>query len=606
LSLPPPDQPKDVLQRVLERWNMSYDGVHKRCRDRWENLYALYAQYTDWRNTLGTDRRDRDQGLREAQREWGAELFIPYAFSTVETILPRMLSNSPRVIIKPKREAWEDNADAMKTVVESQFANIDYELRLQRIARTGLKLGLGVQKTYWASKKRKGKQLAPATTNSDKWVVEPVEHTLIDDPFVEWVDPFDFVWDPFAANVQECEWVIHRTWRSTDYVTRLVEQKVWKGVEVEDVRHGSGGSSNYTEVRQNRMRADGYPDFRAPDVHEVWEYHDGDRIVTVLDRQWVVQDAPNPAWHGEIPFQVYRPTPRDGRLDGIGEIEPIVDLQYEINTLRSQRRDNATIVLQRAYAYQDGMIDPADFKIGPGRAIPTLGDPREVIFPLPTGDIPASGYQEEARLQADIERTTGIDDSLSGAGNSQQTATGVQLVQAAANERIRMKTRTAEVELVRAAGRQFMALNQQKILSNREVRVPSSPTPGEPDRRWAWRRIGPQDLRGEFELEVEGGSMAPENVPQQRQDAQFLLGLLQSPVGQQLDQRLVVEQVLGNAGIKEPARMIVEPPKEPTVPQAQIDRALGLLAESGVDRDLIQQAISASRQPPEEGENGPG
>jgi hypothetical protein len=93
-----------------------------------------------------------------------------------------------------------------------------------------------------------------------------------------------------------------------------------------------------------------------------------------------------------------------------------------------------------------------------------------------SGRSPNSGYQEERGLQADIERTTGIDDSLSGAGDTADRH-GVQLVQAAANLRIAQKTRNCEIECVRAGGRQFVALSQQRILTNRDIRVPRSQSP---------------------------------------------------------------------------------------------------------------------------------
>jgi hypothetical protein len=31
------------------------------------------------------------------RREWGAELFIPFAYRTVETIVPRMLAHRPKM-----------------------------------------------------------------------------------------------------------------------------------------------------------------------------------------------------------------------------------------------------------------------------------------------------------------------------------------------------------------------------------------------------------------------------------------------------------------------------------------------------------------------------
>lgn len=586
---------QDALrQRICSRWDLAYDGVHKRARTKWERFYALYSNFTDWRESQGAvDRRDRDMGLREAKREWGAELFIPYAFSTVEEVLPRILSNTPRVIVKPKGPKWATNAPNMKSIIDSQFLAIDYELILQRICRDALIYGIGVQKTYWAKQVKTLNELAQPTVPMPgvEWVSVPQEKTLRDDPVLEWVDPWDFVWDPFAADVQKAEWVIHRSWRSTDYVCRLLESGVWSGVSKDDVEMGPGGSAKYTEAWSKRMRVDGYKDFKAPSVHEVWEYHDGEQVVTVLDRQWIVQQGPNPAWHGELPFQVYRPTPNNGRMVGRGEIEPIEDLQAEINTMRSQRRDNATFVLQRSFFYADGMIDPGDFKVGPGTGTPVLGNPNEVVAPIPVGDIPNSGYQEESALMSDFFRTSGLQDTTGGGVN--ETATGAQLVYQSVGQRIKQKTRNCEIELVRAGGRQVLKLNQQKILAARDVRMPATPLPGEPDSRWTWKQVGPAELAGEFELDVEGGSLAAENVPQMRSDAQMMMGLLANP---NVNQEHGLRFALKNMGIDDPESFVVARPPVPQVPAA----ALELLKQAGVDEGLIAQAVAAVSQPPKQ------
>lgn len=595
---------KALLERIVGRFDSADKGSHARFRDRADHCYALYRNYTEFRDSINTDRRDRDRGLRDAKREWGAELFIPYCFATVETVISRMLASTPKVIVKPRRQVFEGNAPNMKLIVDSQFADLDYELILQNIARDALVLNIGVQKTYWASSPSGNKYSLRAAYGSEEaakkgeWVAVPADRKKRDDPMIERVDPYDWFWDPFACDVDACDWIIHRTWRSTDYCRRMFDSGVWKYNDQEkakqDLAEGPGGSSKYSEVWSQRRKIDGYPtDSSKAGIHEVWEYHDGDRVVTVLNRECIVQTGPNPAWHGEFPFQVYRPTRLPGRMVGVGEVEPIEDLQQEMNTLRSQRRDNATISLQRSYAFADGMIDPADFKIGPGIGIPTLGDPREVLFPLPIADIPNSGYQEESALMADIWRTAGIDDTANGSGAVQQTATGTQLVYQAQGARIKQKTRGLEVELVRGAGRQVMMLNQQHI-REAEIREPAPPEPGQPDRRWSWRKCGPAELAGEFELDVEGGTMAPENVPQQRQDAQTMLGLVQAG---QLNEQMGMRFVLHNLGIEDPDGYMKPP--DPQIPAQAVQQIGQLLAQAGVDPQLFAQAQAAALQPPE-------
>jgi hypothetical protein len=76
-------------------------------------------------------------------------------------------------------------------------------------------------------------------------------------------------------------------------------------------------------------------------------------------------------------------------------------LQYEINTLRSQRRDAATLALMRTFAYNETAVDADDLVFGPNMAIPVSGDPRDFLYPIPIPELPGSSYREEEAIVAD-------------------------------------------------------------------------------------------------------------------------------------------------------------------------------------------------------------
>jgi hypothetical protein len=120
---------------------------HKTFRGKAEEFYRLYRGFTDFRDQR-RDARDRDR-WSPTRAEWGAELFIPFCFSTVETIIPRMVAKGPRMIVVPRDEQALGNVHNMKIVVDAQCKQIDYETVLQVIGKDGLIYGLGVGKTRW-------------------------------------------------------------------------------------------------------------------------------------------------------------------------------------------------------------------------------------------------------------------------------------------------------------------------------------------------------------------------------------------------------------------------------------------------------------------------
>jgi hypothetical protein len=576
---------------------------HRAWRAKANHFYALYRNYSDWRQNLRTATpRGQDELRWQAKREWGAELFIPWTFSVVETILPRMLAQRPSMLVLPGDPDSEDNAPNMKYLIDRQQAQIDYELILQEVVKNALIYGLGIQKTFWKTDWRKRRRLiASEAPQADRppsgFAVATTLERVFDDPDAASVDPFDFFYDPYAgSDLQDCDYVIHRTWRTMRYIQKMVESGTWRA-NPDDISRLGENTRKWEEIWNERKAADGLTSSQGQGrgLHEVLEFHDGDQVIVVLDRELVVQAGENPYWHGTFPFQCYRPTLLPGQIYGVGEVEPIEDLQEEINTLRSQRRDNATLVLQKVFAYMEGMVEPNDLKFAPGNAIKVTGDPRELLFPIPTGDIPYSGYQEEDRLGADFERTTGIGEPITGTSLTPgQTATGVQLVQAAASERIRLKSRRAEVELAKAGCKQFGALNQQRILTNRDVRIEQPPTLNEPERRWSWKTLGPLELAGNFDYECEGGSMQPANIVQDSQEANLLWTMFANDPN--VDQQKLVLECLRKFQIKRPESWIRPP--QPTVPPATLDIIAEQLAQNGFNPDqakaLVAQSLSAA------------
>jgi hypothetical protein len=606
------------LVTIVEDAYRRAEPEHRQFRLKAEEDYKLYRGFSDWKNDNVSRSRDADEVISEARNEWGAELFIPFAYSTVETIVPRMVSTRPRMIIVPRDEQALGNVRHMKIVVDAQQKQINYETILQTIAKDGLLYALGVGKTRWRYDKHIQTLAVENPENPEEFIEgPPVEVCTFDDAIAERVDPFDFMWDSMGDSMDNVEYVIHRLWRGPAVVRRNVERGVWRSQEndpecpwtLEDLLSGRARTQR-SNIWDQRLSAEGYntEGQRQDGLHEVWEFHDGDQVITVLDGMYPVQAGSNPSGVARMPFQIYRPTVVGGRFVGISEIEPIKHLQYEINTLRSQRRDAATLSLMRTFAYNETAVDPDDLVFGPNMAIPVNGDPRDFLFPIPVPDLPASSYREEDAIINDIQRTSGISDPVTGGDvGASETATGVQLVQQAAGMRIQNKARLLETSIIVPQGYDFVALNQRRILASRAFALPQEPDPLHPNiPAWKMIRIGPRELMGRMAVEVEGGSTAPENVPQQRQDAQMWITLSQDP-------RVNGEKALIRAfelmGAEQPEGYLRLP--QPQIPADQIQ---AFLAQMNIPPELFvrflemqaqQQAEPQAEQPqPEPAMNG--
>lgn len=610
-----PDEDKEPLARVVADVESFEKGIGQDFRERCNHFYRQYRGFRrlrdDW-TKAGPN--DRDGVLYDAKKHWGAHLHIPMSFATIERMVPRAIANRPRMLYLPRDERWELNVQNVRLLIDSQQEQIDIDLPFQAVMRSGMIYGLGVGKSFWRreyANRRRMKRRTLRLPGRSEYVLGRMENACVfDDPDFEDVDVFDFGWDQYGSNIRTCGHVWHRTWLSLDMCLDRVASGAWNTASAQlltedDIRRLGGSMQKYDDVWQERMTASGFGSFhfstRGEQIHEVIEWHDGQQVFTVLDRQVLVQAAENPCvWH--IPFQVYRPTPLQKQMVGIGELEPIEHLQRELDTLRSQRRDAATLALCAGYAYDDGAIDEEDLVFGPAAAIRvTNARPVDAIMPLPTREPGGTSYQEEQVIRSDFDVVGGLSEQADQQGAPASTATEAQLVQAALSSRIELKSRRFEIEVVRHAARCFLYLDQRMIMENRSpIRQPQDGYDMQAaarEGRWQWFPIGPGELQGEYEIIAEGGSMAAQNVPQMRQDAGLLGNLEGNP---HVDQRKLLLKRLELLGIKNPESWLTQ--QDQPVPPAVFD----VLGKLGVDPRLIQTAIqTAQAQDPQLPDSGP-
>jgi hypothetical protein len=203
------------------------------------------------------------------------------------------------------------------------------------------------------------------------------------------------MWDPYGSDIDSCGWVIHRTWRSMEYCLAKMRSGQWSprasrlswptGARRSTCGPWAAGHATTTSGRPAwkpaGSRRANFTD-RGEHVHELWEWHDGTRVWTVLDRELLVVDGENPVV-GMKPFMAYRPTPLQKQMVGIGDLEPLEHLQRETDTTRSQARiadDDAGARL----GLRLGAVDEEDLIFAPNAAIEVRNArPSDAILPLP-------------------------------------------------------------------------------------------------------------------------------------------------------------------------------------------------------------------------------
>jgi hypothetical protein len=590
-----------ALDLVKKRFDFADNRIHRKFRQRCDEQYALYCNYDSLKAQLAgaLTASDRERILGQGQNMFGATMFIPFIYSTIETILPRMSASAPKPRLQPAKPGLEQNAANMQALLEQQLPAMKYGLSIQDTGKHGLLHGLGVRKDTWVKNTRSSRRLVKMEggINSDEtWGSIPFNRTIYDDPMSSDIDPRDWIWDPFGSSVKTIEWAIHRTWRSDEYVKAKFKSGEWtipEGVDHDEAMR-QHKDDEYRELWSGRTTAIGLdaPSQSSGQIHEIWEYHDGEKIRVILDRVMPVAERKNPHWHGELPFTIFRPVSLPSEMIGRSVVDSLEDLNIELNTLRAQRRDNASQALETPIAYRVGKVDPTLIRWGRGYAIPVEGDPGQVLTQLRVNDVPASSYQEENALKDDIQRAAGVVDPSSG-NSTMETATGAQLVYQEANQRIANMVRRLEDETIVDDLNLFIEMNQQhKRDWAVRVGIPAPPPmPGQPDARWSWLIGDANDLQGDFLPGVEPGSTAADNTPQMRQDAQLWAQMIQNPF---IDKRAATMKMLTLLGVDQPNSFMVN---EQQIPASVPEEMASELERQGVDPSQVSGARDAAMAP---------
>lgn len=127
---------------------------------------------------------------------------------------------------------------------------------------------------------------------------------------------------------------------------------------------------------------------------------------------------------GKRPFAIKKLIPRDRSPYGLGFAEMLYGISNTIDYIANQRLDAGTFQIFPWFVFRAGSgMQAGEIKIAPGRGIP-VDDVNDLRFPQVNGN-PAYGFQEEASVMRQAEKTTGVSSlDPNGSQGITRTATG--------------------------------------------------------------------------------------------------------------------------------------------------------------------------------------
>ncbi len=375
----------------------------------------------------------------------------------------------------------------------------------------------------------------------DKYHIDPVtgeKITTYRGPKLQRVSPFDIVFNPTANSFRDSP-------KFTRYVKTVGELK--KDLEDRpDLNYDKGAFDKAIQARRSisafKMedvnKAEGFlvdgfgtlQEYYQSGLIEILEF-EGDyydevndvlyqnRIITIIDRSYVIRDVENPSWLGRDTKHHVGWRNRPDNLYGMGPLDNLVGLQYRVDHLENLKADALDLTIHPPVAVK-GDVEP--FSWGPEETIHIPEDGSvEVLAPS------SAAFQvnnEIGYLLAIMEEMAGAPREAMGIRSpGEKTAFEVQQLQNAAGRIFQHKVNKFEIEFIEPI------LNTMLEMARRNIDIVELAKVVDTDLGVAnFLSITKDDITAKGKLRPIGAR----HYAARAQLVQNLLGIFNSPIGQ--------------------------------------------------------------------------
>ena len=559
------EQHSITLQKITAaaRWrdDMGYDQL-------WRRMVDLYRG-KHWPNTTVSN-----EDL----------IAVNLAFSTVNVIAPAVSVNHPKIVVTPNQPEDEDRAAFVEAVVNHLWRHHDFRKPFRRSVKDFLIFGHGWLKVGWnfveqertLSDTERDEMFIDAVGETDLFAMEnpvmagdlPTDEQMAasipdtammvveDQPFIERVSPYDIYIDPEATCLEDAQWICQRI------VRPLEEAKKDKRYKA-SARKNLGADSvlNPMFTPSDREQQDQYLQ-DIVDRTVIFEFYDiVNNKMSVLAQngeEFLVDPIPMPYAYGQ-PFVMLRNYDVPDYFYPMGDLEAIESLQEELDKTRSQLV-NARKRYARKYLFHERSFGPEGREAleadEDGRLVPVVDENKslnEVVIPMPQTPLSPEIYNYSAIIEQDINTVSGVSEYARGSmPEIRRTATEASIIADAQNARAADKLAIIEIGIGHLA-RRVIQLMQQFMTGEQMAQVADR---GGENLFVPFER---DDIIGEYDFSVEGGSTQPMNETIRKQQAVSLMNAVAPLVGVVIDPAALAKYVLQTGfGVKNPDKFLIQ------------------------------------------------
>lgn len=570
---------KETKFGKTEKKNKKQEDAQARVTDRFERArsHRVSSQDDIWKRSYNNWRGTLDTSLYP----WRSKLFIPWSFTVVETIIPKVFARDPKWRAISRSPNFDPEASrVVQDLLTYQWGHIGMRTKMYDFIKDSLMYSKGFAKVTWNFQTKTKTFMEPEVGKDDVITFKETKKSNIehDDPKVDIIDPFDIYVDPDATCLDEAAYIIHRKTMSLD---EIKDNPNYENVDkIKSTNYADAYLDKQTRYQDNIPEKD-----KHKELVEILEYWEQDRLIVVANRGVVLRDTPNPYNHKKLPFVDLDDYRDPHKFYGQSELSVIDPLQREINAIRNQRRDYDNLALNPVIRMIPGTLrNPNSAVMAPGNVWMVSDLQSMDVFQLP--QLQGTATDIERQTAQDIKMSVAIDEigiGLLPDNPQRRSATEVVTAQSMAGKRFAIKIALLE-EAVKKIGELVFAVNQQFLDEERIIQIVGERGAQE------WVKLGPEDIRGEFFIDIETGSMLPRDEIAARQEAVQLLQYITPIIG---------PVIQSNPNVVMPVlRMVLDtfelPGKQDILDE--LNKALGVAKESQDAQAAQEQQMMAAQQ----------
>lgn len=462
-------------------WRSKRDFVDP-MRDKWaewRNLYRCYVEITD--------------------DDLVSKVFVPLIFSHVESFIPRLVANRPRIEVWGRGPEDDKRASLHRALQFYWWDKLRMSMFLVGFAKTAEVEGVAWAKLSYRkvvsdkkvrvlkSRQRRFFNLPIPGTGEASFEIEEREVTEWDDPHV--IHPYndEIFPDPSGRDEMDCEYICHemqpesiedlKAARHPDggplYRKDVISELEKMAKEANRATEHSNDSSLQERTR-NIFGPEAEP---SPDPHKrQWtliEYWTDDKVVTIV-KEAPGLDAIRNEIHGlrRKPFRRFTPIPVANELCGIAIPQILAYLNMEINTLHGARVDNVLQSVHRLISVmRNANVNPRALRARPGGFVWVDSHDDFQEREIPSANIALHREEEQSRLWSQL--ATGATDPFMGisSGFGGGTATEAAAMQAASGSRVGLMFQILSDQFLKEFGRDLIFMAETHISDRRRLRI---------------------------------------------------------------------------------------------------------------------------------------